>query len=122
MSVIFTIASAAASTESNSLHATAASMAPPSAGPSSLSITSIFTFKTFAIIFFQRGLLAPPPQIFERSILMPSFLATSRESLSAKATPSRTACVMSLLVVSIVIPINVPLASGSLCGERSPIR
>ena len=38
------------------------------------------------------------------------------------ATPSSTACVISSLEVSIVIPIKVPLASGSLWGERSPIR
>ena len=76
----------------------------------------------FAIIFFQSGLFAPPPQIFVRFKSMPRDFATSRESLNAKATPSRTACVMSALVVSIVMPIKVALAFGLLCGERSPIR
>ena len=103
-------------------HPTAASMAPPMDGPSSTSRTSTLRFITFAMIFFQSGLFAPPPQILVRSILMPSFLATSRESRSPKATPSRTACVMSALVVSMDIPKNTPLASGLLCGDRSPIR
>ena len=67
-------------------------------------------------------LFAPPPQIFVRLMSIPSDFATSKESLSANATPSKTACVISALVVSIVMPINVPLAFGLLCGERSPIR
>ena len=48
--------------------ATAANMAPPSAGPSSLSIMSTFRFITLAMIFLHSGLLAPPPQIFVRSM------------------------------------------------------
>ena len=75
-----------------------------------------------AAIFLQSGLFAPPPTIVLFFTSMPSDFATSRESLSPKMTPSRTACVMSLLVVSIVIPVNVPLASGSFSGLRSPIR
>ena len=47
----------------NSLQSTAASIALPSAGPSSLSIISTIKLSTFAIIFFPRGLFAPPPQI-----------------------------------------------------------
>ena len=74
------------------------------------------------MIFFHSGLFAPPPQIFVRLMSIPSDFATSKESLSANATPSKTACVISALVVSIVMPINVPLAFGLLCGERSPIR
>ena len=97
-------------------------MAAPSAGPSSLSILSTFKFKILAIILHQSGLLAPPPQILVRVMGMPRLFATSRESLSAKATPSSTACVISSLVVSMVMPVNVPLALGLLCGDRSPMR
>lgn len=39
-----------------------------------------------------------------------------------KTTPSRTAWVISSLVVSIDMPMNIALASGLLWGERSPIR
>ena len=52
----------------------------------------------------------------------PSERATSRLSRMAKATPSRTAWVMSARVVSIVMPTKVPRASVSFIGERSPIR
>ena len=83
---------------------------------------STFMFITFATIFLQSGLFAPPPQIFVRSGFTPRLLATSSESLSPKVTPSKTACVISSRVVSIVMPMNAALASGSLCGERSPIR
>ena len=34
------------------------------------------------MIFFHNGLLAPPPQIFLRSILIPRLLATSREEMT----------------------------------------
>ena len=79
-------------------------------------------YDLFAMIFFQRGLFAPPPQILVRSIGIPSVFATSKESRSANATPSNTAWVISALVVSIVMPIKVALAFGLLYGERSPIR
>lgn len=85
-------------------------------------LKTLVRFITFAMIFFQRGLLAPPPQILVRSIWIPRLLATSRESRSPKATPSRTAWVISALVVSMDIPKNTPLASGLLCGDLSPIR
>ena len=122
VSVTRTIFSAASSTDEKTPQATAASMAPPSAGPSSDSIRSTLMFSTFAIMRLHSGLFAPPPQIFVLSIWMPRDFATSKESRIAKATPSRTAWVISSLVVSIVRPMKVPLASGLLCGERSPIR
>ncbi len=74
------------------------------------------------MILHHRGLFAPPPLIRILSTLTPSFLTISKESLNAKATPSNTACVIWLLFVSMVIPIKVPLASGSLCGVLSPIK
>ena len=40
----------------------------------------------------------------------------------ANATPSKTACTMSDRLVSIVMPVNVPLAFVSLMGLRSPMR
>lgn len=89
-------------------------MAPPMDGPSSLSSTSTFRFSTLAIIFFQRGLFAPPPQILVRVRLIPRDLATSSESRSAKATPSSTAWVMSALVVSMLMPRKTALALGLL--------
>ena len=122
VSVTRTIFSAASSTDEKTPQATAASMAPPSAGPSSDSIRSTLMFSTFAIMRLHSGLFAPPPQIFVLSIWMPRDFATSKESRIAKATPSRTAWVISSLVVSMVRPMKVPLASGLLCGERSPIR
>ncbi len=75
-----------------------------------------------ARILLHRGLFAPPPQSLVLLACIPRDLATSRESRSANATPSSTACVISARVVSIVSPRNAPLASGSLWGERSPIR
>ena len=74
------------------------------------------------MIFFHRGLLAPPPQIREVGISMPSCRATSTLSRMAKATPSSTARVRSALVVSMDMPMKVPRALVSLMGLRSPIR
>ena len=79
-------------------------------------------FSTLAKIFFQSGLFAPPPQILDDSIPMPRLFATSKESRIANATPSSTAWYRSALVEYIVIPMNVPRALASLCGERSPMR
>ena len=99
-----------------------ASMAPPMPGPCSLtgSVSSIFS--TFARIFRQSGLFAPPPQSIERRMSMPSERATSTLSRIAKATPSSIAWVRSAREESIVIPIKQPRAFTSLIGERSPIR
>ena len=44
------------------------------------------------------------------------------QALEYAVPPSNTACVISSLVVSMDIPINVALAFGSLCGDLSPIR
>ena len=76
----------------------------------------------FAAIFLHSGLFAPPPTIVLFFTLIPSDFATSSESLSPKITPSSTACVISLRLVSIVMPTKVPLASGSFNGLRSPMR
>ena len=84
--------------------------------------TDTLILRILAIILRQSGLFAPPPQIFVSVTFIPRLLATSNESRIANATPSRTACVISVLSVSIVIPVNVALAAGLLCGERSPIR
>ena len=78
--------------------------------------------RTLAKILRHRGLFAPPPQMFERGISIPSDFATSNESRMANATPSKTACTMSDRLVSIVMPVNVPLAFVSLMGLRSPMR
>ena len=78
--------------------------------------------RTFAKILRHSGLFAPPPQMFERGISIPSDFATSNESRMANATPSKTACTMSDRLVSIVMPVNVPLAFVSLMGLRSPMR
>ena len=99
-----------------------ASIAAPIAGPSSDSNSSTGIPSTLAIILHHSSDLAPPPHIRVDSTFMPRLLATSKQSLIANATPSRTACVMSLRSVSIVIPVNVPLANSSLCGDLSPIR
>ena len=74
------------------------------------------------MIFFQRGLLAPPPQIMLRRMSSPRERATSKLSRMAKATPSRTAWVRSVRVVSIVMPRKTLRALVSLMGERSPMR
>ena len=117
-----TMLSAACLTFSYSPAATIASIAAPIDGPSSDFNRCTLIPSTLAIIVHQSSLLAPPPHILVSVMLIPSDLAISKESLIANATPSSTACVISVLVLSIVIPVNVALASGSLCGERSPIR
>ncbi len=99
-----------------------ASIAPPIPGPCSDSRHCSSTFRILAIIRFHRALLVPPPQILELLIWIPSERATSTESRIANATPSRTACTRSALVVSMVIPMKVPRALVSLMGLRSPIR
>lgn len=57
--------------------ATAANMAPPRPGPSSLSIMFTLMFNTFAMILRHKGLFAPPPQIFVSVMLMPRSFAIS---------------------------------------------
>ena len=121
-SLTLTSFSQASRTEAYSPQQTMASIAPPMPGPCSLTGRVSSTFSTLAMILRQSGLLAPPPQSMERLMSSPSERATSRLSRMAKATPSRTAWVMSVRVVSIVMPTKVPRASVSFIGERSPIR
>ena len=74
------------------------------------------------MIFFHRGLLAPPPQIMLRLMSSLRDRATSKLSRMAKATPSSTAWVRSVRLVSMVMPIKTLRALVSLMGERSPMR
>ena len=90
VSFFLTIAAAAASTFSKQPFATAASIAPPYAGPSSTSTVSTCIFMTFATIFLQSTLFAPPPQIVVLFGATPRLFATSSDWLKVvKSTQAK---------------------------------
>ena len=74
------------------------------------------------MICFQVSLRAPPPQREIELGLVPLNDAASKQSLRAKATPSKIAFEIYPLVVFKDKLINAPLALTSLCGHLSPIK
>jgi len=100
-----------------------ASVAAPSAGPTSPPCTVISVRSSAeARMRSHISLRAPPPMASSRSMRRPPASKASSPSAIAKATPSITARARSARLVALLNPKNTPDAAASLCGVRSPER
>ena len=101
---------------------TVARMAAPKAGPSLELILSTFYIKYIGNYLTPQRALGSAA-VYSGSLYINTERLGNLEGVTkGKATPSRTACGISERVVSMVIPIKVPLALGLLWGVLSPIR
>ena len=98
-----------------------ASLAAPRAAPNSPALgISSGTFKVVARTFSQMSEVLPPPIAVSLCGLAPVRRSASRQSRSAKLTPSITAWVKSFIPVVLAIPAKHALILASLWGVRSP--
>ena len=77
---------------------------------------------TSAIICAQKSDRAPPPTSKGRVGRAPAASSTSTPSANEKATPSMTAKTSASALCPARRPANIPVASASLSGVRSPLR
>ena len=118
----FTMALAASSTVAYSPQATAARIAPPSDGPSSVSRISMSRSRILARICCQTGALRSASAELRFFDLNPQGSCDFQGILQSEGILlQRTASAIWALVVSMPSPRKAPLTLGSLWGERSPI-